>query len=337
MGSPIVAPNSSTRAESSSQERSAALWCISPTAPHLTRSKVGVVAEQAWHRRLSTDVPHVTADDRRTSKGIPSVSVLMGVRNAESCVRRAVESIRTQTLVDWELIVVDDGSVDGTRAVLNRIASEDSRLVVLHHAKSRGLAHALNLAFSRASGRLIGRMDADDIAYPDRLETQVAFLTTHPEIDVLGTGIDLVDEMGLQWGTLRMPELHEQLQRLRYRKPVPVAHPTVVMRRAVLERLGGYDGRLQQHGEDADLWLRALRAGMQFHNLQECLLRYRVRRRPTLKTVLFFPAIQARAALREGHFLRFGGYSVGHLGLGLLGYLGLFTPASMRRSELNGA
>lgn len=279
----------------------------------------------------------MTADDRRTSKGIPSVSVLMGVRNAESCVRRAVESIRTQTLVDWELIVVDDGSVDGTRAVLNRIASEDSRLVVLHHAKSRGLAHALNLAFSRASGRLIGRMDADDIAYPDRLETQVAFLTTHPEIDVLGTGIDLVDEMGLQWGTLRMPELHEQLQRLRYRKPVPVAHPTVVMRRAVLERLGGYDGRLQQHGEDADLWLRALRAGMQFHNLQECLLRYRVRRRPTLKTVLFFPAIQARAALREGHFLRYGGYSVGHLGLGLLGYLGLFTPASMRRSELNGA
>lgn len=281
-------------------------------------------------------VLHVTPEDRRTSDG-PSVSVLMGGRNVARCVGRALESIRAQTLSDWELIVVDDGSTDGTRAVLNKFASEESRLLVLHHAKPRGLAHALNLAFSRASGQLIGRMDADDVAYPGRLAMQAAFLNAHPEIDVLGSGVDLVDDAGLQFGTLRLLERHEHLQRMRYRNPVPVVHPTVMMRRAVLARLGGYDGTLARNCEDADLWLRALHAGMQFHNLQECLVRYRVRRRPTLQTVLFFPAVQARAALREGRLLRYGGYSLGHLGLGVLAHLGLFTPATLRRPKLGGA
>src|SRR5687767_4126888 len=100
----------------------------------------------------------------------------MGVFNEEDSLPRTLESIRDQTYTDWELLVIDDASTDGTRAVLDRFASVEPRLMALHHATNCGLAACLNLGLRHARGELVARMDGDDRSMRERLERQVVFM-----------------------------------------------------------------------------------------------------------------------------------------------------------------
>ena len=124
------------------------------------------------------------------------VSVVMPVRDGERFLVEAVESVLEQTERDLELIVVDDGSTDSTPRLLAGVS--DPRLRVLTQ-EPRGLAPALNVGCSEASAPVIARMDADDVALPDRLERQLAFLDAEPEVALLGGGIVLVDEQGREF------------------------------------------------------------------------------------------------------------------------------------------
>ena len=205
-----------------------------------------------------------------------ALSVLMGVWNGERTVSAAIESIRAQTWPDWELILVDDASTDGTAALLATLS--DPRIRVIRNDVNLGLAASLNLAFRESRGALIARMDADDVALPDRFARQLAFMAEHPAVDILGTAAVLVDGNGRELGISTRRELHHDIAAFIY-KENPFIHPSVMMRRHVLDVLGGYDESLLR-AQDYDLWLRGVRK-FRYHNLQEPLLRYKQPDRPT--------------------------------------------------------
>lgn len=196
----------------------------------------------------------------------PLLSVVMGVRNAGPWIGAAVESVLAQTQREFEFIVVDDGSTDSTGAILDGCA--DPRLTVVHQ-RWRGLAASLNRALRLATAPLLARMDADDVALPERLARQVAFLGARPEVGLLGTGCHDVGPSGTVLATYRPPETDAQIRRalIRYN---PFVHSSVVLRREALERAGFYDEGLQV-AQDYDLWVRMSRV-TRLANLPEPLV-----------------------------------------------------------------
>lgn len=199
------------------------------------------------------------------------VTVIMGFHDEAGTVRAAIESLRAQSYGAWDCVIVDDASQEAQRVSLLEAVNGDGRFQVLHNPKNLGLAASLNRGIAAAAGELIARMDADDRCLPSRLERQVAFLQSNPEVSVVGTAAWKVDRFGQRIGLLTMPEGHEEISRTIFRR-TPFVHPSVMMRKSFLERVGGYDPRFRR-AQDADLWLRGLRHG-RYHNLPEPLLEY---------------------------------------------------------------
>lgn len=205
----------------------------------------------------------------------PAVSVVMPVRDVAASVREAVESILAQEFGDLELIVIDDGSRDGTARVLSEV--RDPRLRV-ERQPARGIAAALNVGIGVSRGRVIARMDGDDVALPERLARQMAFLEAHPEVGVLGTGWRELAPDGTVLDVPPPPAADAAIRALLPRRN-PLAHPTVVIRRAVGDAVGWYDERWPV-AQDYDLWIR-LAPLTRFANLPAPLLLRRFRRAMT--------------------------------------------------------
>jgi len=198
------------------------------------------------------------------------VTVLMPVYNAEKYVREAVNSILNQTFSDFEFLIIDDGSTDRSWDILNSYS--DTRIRLIQNPTNLKLIATLNLGLKLATGEYIARMDADDISMPERLAKQVEFLKIHLEVGVLGTAIKIVDQWKNPIGTLQFPD-ESNMARWWLHFACPVAHPTVMMRRSVVERAGGYNPELI-HAEDYDLW-RKLATITHIANLKDVLLHYR--------------------------------------------------------------
>lgn len=203
----------------------------------------------------------------------PAISVLMTVYNAERYLRLAVKSILDQSFQDFEFIIVDDGSTDNSINIITTINDLRIRLIRAAHA---GLVPALNLGLGMVQGRYVARMDADDIAHPDRLAVQIAHLQAHPQTGLVCSDVRIINADGHVVGIQREPGLtHEWLRDglLLRRRMKPVIHPSVMMRREVCEALGGY--RAFDAAEDHDFWLRAL-DWFEFDRLNQTLLDYRI-------------------------------------------------------------
>lgn len=196
----------------------------------------------------------------------PLVSVVMTVHDGEPWTTEAVESVLKQSFADFELIVVDDGSTDATPAILRRFV--DARLRVITQPPT-GQTSALNRALRLAAAPLLARMDADDVALPDRLERQVAFLEEHAEVGLLGTACHEISATGEVLRTLTPPLEDGALRRTLIRTN-PFIHTSVVFRRAVLEKSRPYDERFVV-AQDYELWLRMSRS-TQLANLAEPLV-----------------------------------------------------------------
>lgn len=202
-----------------------------------------------------------------------SVSIVMGVYNPRSPKRffQALESIQRQSFSDWELLVYDDGSAEPYQRLIRRAGSLDGRIRCLRGGENRGLAHALNVCIRQAAGRFIARMDDDDLAKPDRLEKQVAFLEAHPQYQWVGSNAELMDDQGV-WGFQKMPEIPQTRD---YLYNSPFIHPSVMFRRDVLILCGGYDeSRQYLLCEDYELFMRLHHRGNRGYNLQDPLLQY---------------------------------------------------------------
>ncbi len=183
----------------------------------------------------------------------PTVSVVMCVYNGERYLAEAIESILQQTMKDFEFIIVDDGSTDGTADILRRCAAADDRVRVVTRPHE-GIIGAANHGCGLAKGRYIARMDADDVALPDRLAKQVAFLDAHPNVAVVGGAIQMINDRGVILETISLPQKDREIKELLPRQSA-IANVTALLQREVFREVGGYR-RAFAYAEDYDLWLR---------------------------------------------------------------------------------
>jgi hypothetical protein len=201
-----------------------------------------------------------------------AVSVVMSVFNGEAFLHEAVTSILRQSYRDFEFIIIDDGSTDGSAEMLDEFRRRDSRIRVVHQPNS-GLVQALNSGCGLAGGKYIARMDADDVAMEDRLKVQVEAMEMAPDIGVLGSAVVFIDASGEK---VDIPRYHPtdsaEIQRALLDGNV-IWHPSVLIRTSILALVGGY--RNIPDAEDYDLWLRVADHA-QLKNLPVPLLKYRV-------------------------------------------------------------
>ncbi|TLG77630.1 glycosyltransferase family 2 protein [Methylocystis sp. B8] len=200
--------------------------------------------------------------------GQPLVSVIMAMRNASATVRDTIRSLQWQTLSDWELILLDDGSVDSSVRVIESF--NDPRIRLFVDGRRMGLAARLNQAVGTARGRFIARMDADDVCFPLRLEKQVAFLEAHPQIDLMASSA-VVFSGDEQVGLLPVSLNHDDIVRHPFRG-FSFPHPTWCGR-AEWFRTNPYDGSLGT-AEDQDLLLRSY-GHSKFAGIGDVLIGYR--------------------------------------------------------------
>jgi len=201
---------------------------------------------------------------------IPRVSVLMAVYNAAPYVEESLASVLGQSLCDLEVVVVDDGSTDGSAAIVERLARSDPR-VRLARQENRGLPAALNAGLTHARAPFVARMDADDISLPERLARQADFLDAHLDVAVVGGA---VRTFGRARGNVWRYPVNPADVAAALLFVNPIAHPAAMFRRAAVEALGGYDEG-NRYGEDYALWA-VLSAEHRLANLAEVVLRYRV-------------------------------------------------------------
>jgi glycosyltransferase involved in cell wall biosynthesis len=206
------------------------------------------------------------------------VSVLLPVRDAAGTLAACLRSLRAQTLREHEVVAVDDGSADGSLDVLREFALLDPRVRIVRTGR-RGLVSALNTSLDTAGGELVARMDADDIAHPDRLALQAAALPGRGHI--LGCRVQLLSAPGQRNGGMERYVRwqnglldHDAIVRDLLVES-PLAHPTVLMARQTLRALGGY--RDFDGPEDYDLWLRAKARGVRFSKFPAPLVLWRDR------------------------------------------------------------
>lgn len=234
----------------------------------------------------------------------PFVSVVMSVFNGERYLAEAVESILDQSFRDFEFIVIDDGSTDGSGRILDSYARRDARIRVFRQA-NLGLVDALNRGCELAEGQYIARMDADDISVHDRLSWQVQFMEQHPEVGVVGGAIQRIDASGKALEIKWYAPDDRNIKAALFRSSSELAHPAVLLRKKVLLSAGGYRVAFVD-AEDYDLWLRISECS-QLANLDRVVLKYRVHptqvsRRKLKQQALSVLAARALAsARRNGH------------------------------------
>ncbi len=204
------------------------------------------------------------------------ISVLMNVYNVEAYVAEAIASIQAQTFPDIEIIVADDGSTDGTRAVAENLARSDSRIKVVGTAKNMGVPYALNFGLRFCGAPFIAKMDGDDIALPTRLEKQYRFLKEHPGVALVGCASTQIDQAGRPFPGLRvarLPAAEADIARIILLN-TPCLHVWLA-RREVYDTLQGY--REMSNSQDYDFLLRAWTAGFSLSNLPDALMQIRTR------------------------------------------------------------
>ncbi|MFA7279987.1 MAG: glycosyltransferase [Sterolibacterium sp.] len=223
----------------------------------------------------------------------PVVSIALSMRNAAASIALTLQSLIDQSFTDWELLLIDDGSSDDSLAVAKRF--HDNRIKLLCDGRHLGLATRMNEAVAASRGRYIARMDADDIAYPERIARQVAYLEEHPEIDLLGTRAIIFDNAGQVVGQLPSETSHQEIAARPWRG-FYLAHPTW-MGHSAWFRKHPYDARLPK-AQDYDLLLRS-HATSRFACLPEILLGYRQEHLSLAKTLTTRMQV-AQAAMNFG-------------------------------------
>jgi len=200
----------------------------------------------------------------------PRVSIVMPVFNGGAYLTEAVESLLAQTLSDFELVAVDDGSDDGSVAVLEGFRERDRRVRPIF-AAHQGIVAALNRGVTEARAEYVAIANADDVSIPERLARQARYLDEHEQVAVVGSAVETIDEVGRPGHRLRFPSEPGRV-RATLRKHNCFAHPSVMFRRSVVAAVGGY--RID-YAEDYDLWLR-ISERFDLANLEEVLVLYRV-------------------------------------------------------------
>jgi hypothetical protein len=204
--------------------------------------------------------------------GEPAVSIIMSVYNGARFLGEAIDSIINQTFLEWELIVVDDASVDDTSEILAEYAKRDSRVRGCTLQVNQGAAAARNVACRQARAPLVAIMDADDVSLADRLVTQVEYLKSHPEISVVGSWVRLINDEG-RVGPIRRYPTSPALIAWSLFFFNSLAHPTVMMRRTALNMEAVFNPQYRL-AQDYALFT-SLSRRVQMANIPDVLVHYR--------------------------------------------------------------
>lgn len=194
----------------------------------------------------------------------------MPAYNAEAFLGQALDSLRAQTFPDYELIVIDDGSRDGTWGVIQHGARTDSRIRAFRNDANRGLVYTRNRCLDLSTAPFVALADADDIAAPCRIEKQLRFLEAHPNIGVLGGNVSFVSQAGMDMGIAPAPFLEDRHIRFFLRLGPCLWNTATMYRRSLVLEAGSYRPGFDGGAEDYDLWARLLKV-TEFANLEESL------------------------------------------------------------------
>ena len=200
----------------------------------------------------------------------PKVTVLMTVYNEEKYIRDAVDSVLNQTFPDFELLIVNDASKDSTMTILEEY--NDPRIRLISNEKNLGCPKSSNKGLKSAKGKYIARLDGDDICFPNRLKIQYEFMEKHPDIDVLGTSTEVINEKGERiavWRNYFLPEVTYFL--LHFRNCL--THSSVMYKAQFARDIGGYNEDIKW-GLDYDFFYRASRSG-KLYVIHPILVKYR--------------------------------------------------------------
>lgn len=205
---------------------------------------------------------------------MPAISVIMPVYNVEKYLHASIDSILHQDFQDFECIIINDGSTDGSDKIIKTYS--DPRIRYISNSGNKGLVYTLNLGIELAKGEWIARMDGDDLSLPNRFTAQLSYLKEHQEIDVLATTVKLIDEKNEHLGYWE--DDVNVLNTLSIRKYLPknncIAHPTILCKTDLL-RSFLYKAS-QSQSEDYDLWLRMAASGKIFAKLETPLVLHRI-------------------------------------------------------------
>ena len=196
----------------------------------------------------------------------------MPVYNAEKYLNTAIESILNQTFNNYEFIILDDASTDGSWDIIKRFANTDKRIVALRNSKNLRTTKTLNRGLKIAKGKYMVRMDADDWSYPDRLQKQFDFMENHPEVGVSGGTIEICDQRLKVLNLRRYPQTDENARKIIFRYS-PFAHPATIWRMKIIKEIGGYNENIPL-SQDYELYFRVGQKS-KFSNLSEVILKLR--------------------------------------------------------------
>lgn len=234
------------------------------------------------------------------------ISVIMAVYNCEKTVGTAINSILAQTYENWVMIICDDASTDGTLSVVNQYARQyPDKFVIIQNKQNSKLPYSLNHCLKYVQTDLVARMDGDDWSTPDRFEKQVTFLKTHPEYDLVSTGVTVHDGEKPIASIIKIPEPNRET----VLRQNPFSHATVMTYKRVYDALNGYSmDPSALRVEDVELWYRFLAAGFRGYNMPD---------------ELYVMVEDIGAVKRRTLQSRINGARVSSRGLRMLGYRGL--------------
>ncbi|MBD2847559.1 glycosyltransferase [Paenibacillus sp. IB182496] len=202
----------------------------------------------------------------------PNLTVLMSVYNDSKYLKDSIESILSQSYGDFDFLIFDDASNDGSTDILKYYAKKDKRIQLIINPMRQGLSANLAKGVELIGSTWIARMDSDDIAFKRRLEKQMGFVELNPDVDVFGGYAIDINEFGEKNELRKVPTDHSKIVKLIW--TCPIIHPTVLFKRSSIIRAGSYDAKLNRR-QDYDLWFRSCAAGLKFANLDVPLIYYR--------------------------------------------------------------
>lgn len=207
------------------------------------------------------------------------ISIVMPVYNGEKYIKESIDSILGQTLKDFEFIIINDCSTDKTEEIINNY--NDKRILLVNNESNLGIANTLNKGINIAKGKYIARMDADDICNFDRLEKQYKFMENNIDIGMCGSHVEVFDEKSSR--IHKCPIEHDEIHVLQMFNS-PFAHPSVMIRRDVIEKNRLKYNSYYEGMEDYELWINMSKF-TKFANINEPLLRYRQHQKQVTKKI----------------------------------------------------
>ncbi|WP_100613702.1 glycosyltransferase [Confluentibacter citreus] len=202
----------------------------------------------------------------------PLVSIILPLYNGEKYVRETIESILLQSYTNFEFIIINDGSTDNS---LNIVKGFNDNRIVLIDQENKGLAATLNIGLNLANGDLIARIDSDDIAKRDRIQIQVNTFKKNPNLVLLGSAVNYIDENGVYLGRSYPITRTRSIKKHLLNNGNIIAHPSVMYIKDIVLKIGGYSEIIGKYFEDHFLWCQLLNYG-DIENLSECLIDYRL-------------------------------------------------------------